>query len=141
MATIQHHVALARSLPPRLLKFFARYPPPAIIPAASTTSDNPNSATPTPNASEAAPSPFKPHKFAITGKWHDPKFSLRRQAELVKLARQYGVEELLPHTVKGTAEKLRRREQNGLRVKGTGVGQRVKGKEWERTLKGRYVHA
>jgi hypothetical protein len=57
----------------------------------------------------------------------------------VKLARQHGVEELLPHSVKGTVEKLRRREQNGLRVKGTGVGQKVKGKEWERTLKGRYV--
>jgi large subunit ribosomal protein L25 len=57
----------------------------------------------------------------------------------VKLARQYGVEELLPHTVKGTEERLRRRAENGLRVKGTGVGQRVKGKESERTLKGRYV--
>jgi large subunit ribosomal protein L25 len=57
----------------------------------------------------------------------------------VKLARQHGVEELLPHSVKSTTEKLRRREQNGLRVKGTGVGQKVKGKEWERTLKGRYV--
>lgn len=33
----------------------------------------------------------------------------------------------------------RRREEGGLRVKGTGVGMRVKGKESERTLKGRYV--
>jgi Mitochondrial ribosomal protein mL59 len=57
----------------------------------------------------------------------------------VKLARQHGVEELLPYTVKGTEERLRRRAENGLRVKGTGVGQRVKGKESERTLKGRYV--
>jgi len=47
------------------------------------------------------------------------------------------VEELLPFTVKGTQERLRKREENGLRVKGTGVGQKVKGKEWERTLKGR----
>ena len=75
----------------------------------------------------------------MTGKWHDPVFSLRRQAELVKLARQHGVEELLPYTVKGTEERLRRRAENGLRVKGTGVGQRVKGKESERTLKARYV--
>lgn len=57
----------------------------------------------------------------------------------MKLARQHGVEELLPYTVKGTEERLRRRAENGLRVKGTGVGQRVKGKESERTLKGRYV--
>lgn len=85
------------------------------------------------------PSPFRAQKNPVTGKWHDPVFSLRRQAELVKLARQHGVEELLPYTVKGTEEKLRRRAENGLRVKGTGVGQRVKGKESERTLKGRYV--
>jgi large subunit ribosomal protein L25 len=64
-------------------------------------------------------------------------FSLRRQADLVKLARKYGVEELLPYTVKGTEVRLQRRIENGLRVKGTGVGQRVKGKELERTLKGR----
>jgi len=139
MATVQHHIALARSLPPRLIRFFAKYPPRAIIPVANTSSNDPKSPSPIPNNSGATPSPFKAHKFAITGRWHDPKFSLRRQAELVKLARQHGVEELLPHSVKGTAEKLRRREQNGLRVKGTGVGQKVKGKEWERTLKGRYV--
>jgi large subunit ribosomal protein L25 len=64
---------------------------------------------------------------------------LRRQAELIKLAREHGVEELLPRSIKGAAEKQRKREEHGLRVKGTGVGQRVKGKEWERTLKGRYV--
>jgi hypothetical protein len=72
--------------------------------------------------------------------WHDPAYSLRRQADLVKLARRHGVEELLPFTVKGTMERIRRREDGGLRVKGTGVGMRVKGKESERTLKGRYVH-
>ncbi len=59
----------------------------------------------------------------------------------MKLARRHGVEELLPYTVKGTQERLRRRAENGLRVKGTGVGQRVKGKESERTMKGRYVLA
>lgn len=58
----------------------------------------------------------------------------------MKLARRHGVEDLLPHTVKGTEERIRRRMENGLRVKGTGIGQRVKGKESERTLKGRYVY-
>lgn len=57
----------------------------------------------------------------------------------MKLARKHGVEDLLPHSIKGTEEKMRKRIENGLRVKGTGVGQRVKGKESERTLKGRYV--
>lgn len=45
----------------------------------------------------------------------------------------------MPFSVKSTEERLRRREENGLRVKGTGIGQRVKGKESERTLKGRCV--
>ena len=57
----------------------------------------------------------------------------------MKLARQHGVEGLLPHSIKGTEYRLQRRMENGLRVKGTGVGQRVKGKESERTMKGRYV--
>lgn len=94
---------------------------------------------PTHPAITEATSPFRPHKHPVTGKWHDPVFSLRRQADLCKLARQHGVEELLPLSVKSTEEKLRKRMENGLRVKGTGVGQRVKGKESERTLKSRYV--
>lgn len=49
------------------------------------------------------------------------------------------MEELLPFSVKSTEYRLQRRLENGLRVKGTGVGQRVKGKESERTMKGRYV--
>ena len=53
------------------------------------------------------------------------------------MARANGVEELLPYTVKGTEEKIIRRQEHGLRVKGTGVGQKVKGKLWERTMKGR----
>lgn len=139
MASVQHHISLAKSLPPRLIRFFAKHPPQAVFP--STTSLNAIGSVPSiSEGSEATPSQFKAYKFSITGKWHNPKYSLRRQAELVKLARQHGVEELLPHTVKGTAEKIRRREEQGLRVKGTGVGEKVKGKAWERTLKGRCVH-
>lgn len=43
----------------------------------------------------------------------------------------------MPHTVKGTQERLARRKEQGLRVRGTGVGQKVKGKLWERTMRGR----
>lgn len=64
-------------------------------------------------------------------------FSLRRQAELVKKAMNYGVAELLPHTNKMPWVKAQKREEQGLRVKGTGVGEKVKGKAWERTVKGR----
>ncbi|KAH8814047.1 hypothetical protein F5882DRAFT_63420 [Hyaloscypha sp. PMI_1271] len=147
----QQYIKLAGSLPPRLTRFFARYPPQALLsqsalPSSSTPSTSSAVSDSTASPVEhipagqdglAVPSPFRAQKHPVTGKWHDPVFSLRRQAELVKLARQHGVEELLPYTVKGTEERLRRRAENGLRVKGTGVGQRVKGKESERTLKGR----
>jgi len=148
----RQYIKLAQSLPPRLTRFFARYPSPAILGKSSTPLASASPSTNTPESSsvasstgqievnttgEAFLSPFKCHKHPVTGKWHDPVFSLRRQAELVKLARQHGVEGLLPFTVKGTAERVRRRVENGLRVKGTGIGQRVKGKESERTLKAR----
>jgi len=145
------YVKLAQQLPPRLSRFFARYPPQAIV-SSSALSKASSPCTPAADSSASSadhistgqdgltvPSPFRCQKHPITGKWHDPVFSLRRQAELVKLARQHGVEELMPFSVKSTEERLRRREENGLRVKGTGIGQRVKGKESERTLKGRCV--
>ncbi|KAJ9645134.1 hypothetical protein H2199_003138 [Coniosporium tulheliwenetii] len=81
--------------------------------------------------------PFLPWRNPTTSRWRPPIFSARRQAELVKLASAHGLESLLPPTTKGAAERASRREEQGLRVKGTGAGQRVKGKEWERTLKGR----
>ena len=87
--------------------------------------------------SSANYNPFKPFKDSITGKWRDPVYSLRRQADLVKMARTHNIEGLLPFTTKGTDERIRKRDEQGLRVKGTGVGERVKGKEWERTMKGR----
>ncbi|GKT83217.1 hypothetical protein Ct61P_01067 [Colletotrichum tofieldiae] len=86
---------------------------------------------------EITSNPFSPQKHAVTGKWHDPVYSLRRQAEIVKLARQHGVEELLPPTVKGTEYRIAHRVEHGLRVKGTGVGQKVKGKIHERMVQPR----
>lgn len=43
----------------------------------------------------------------------------------------------MPWTSKKSDVRREKREQFGLRVKGTGVGQKVKGKAWERTMKGR----
>jgi large subunit ribosomal protein L25 len=83
------------------------------------------------------PNPFLPTKNFTTGRWHGPVFGLRKQADLVKLAAQHGVVDLLPWTIKKPGEKEARRIESGLRVKGTGEGQKVKGKIWERTLKGR----
>ncbi|KAI9676268.1 MAG: mRNA splicing protein prp28 [Trizodia sp. TS-e1964] len=127
MAAQKEYLKLAKSLPPRLSNFFAKYPTPALL--EPTPGTHPKS-SPAPTDTTYF-NPFKAQKHPITGRYHDPIFSLRRQADLVKLARAHGVEELLPFTIKGTAERLRRKEENGLR------GQKVKGKEWERTMKGR----
>jgi large subunit ribosomal protein L25 len=147
----QEYVKLAQSLPPRLLRFFARFPPPAasltnrvsssVTTLLNTSLSDPNASQEENTVSDAPPlpypNPFQSHKHPASGKWHDPVYSLRRQADLVKLARANGVEELLPYTVKGTEERIARRREQGLRVKGTGVGQKPKGKLWERTMKGR----
>ena len=151
MATREHYLKLAQSLPPRLIRFFQRYPPPVIRPLigsapnppspapAGATDDSPPSAEVETAPARDYPNPFRAQRHAITRRWHEPIFSLRRQADLVKLARKHGVEELLPYTLKGTAERRRRREEGGLRVKGTGQGQKVKGKAWERSMKSRLV--
>lgn len=129
MTSLQRNaIQLAKSLPPRLQTFFARYPSPAILP---TGVDPETAKTP---YQQDTPNPFLPTKHPVTGKWHDPVYSLRRQAEIVKLARENGVEELLPYTPKGTLERLQKRVEFGLRVKGTGVGQKVKGHKHERQM-------
>lgn len=55
----------------------------------------------------------------------------------MKLAIRYNVEGLLPPGTKSTEYKETRRAERGLQVKGTGVGQKVKGHKWERTMEGR----
>lgn len=144
----QVRIQLAQQLPPILKGFFKRYPP---VPAGAASPLSPDSAIPTPRPSSVtsiAPpvfavgpshdprpsNPFQPWKHPITGLWQNPVYSLRRQADLVKAAREHGVEELLPFTVKGTGVKALKRFEQGLRVKGTGVGQRVKGQLDERHL-------
>ncbi|KAI0012094.1 hypothetical protein F4779DRAFT_569355 [Xylariaceae sp. FL0662B] len=125
MATKTKFVELAKQLHPRLQRFFAKYPPTQILPSSTRENTIKDGAT---------PNPFLPHKHPVTGKWQDPEYSLRRQAELVKLAREHGVEELLPFTSKGTEERIRKRVEHGLQVRGTGVGKSVKGHLHERML-------
>lgn len=169
----QQHLTLAQSLPPRLLRFFQRYPPPALFPKApavvapieATESPNPvnpilasttaptdanapaieDASAPASAVPEIAPdavqdgyhNPFQPRKNFRTGKWLGPVYGLRKQADLVKLAQQHGVLDLLPYTIKNPEVKEAKRLEEGLRVKGTGVGQKVKGKKWERTMASR----
>ncbi|KAG6038198.1 hypothetical protein E4U41_004450 [Claviceps citrina] len=119
------YVQLAKTLPEPLQRFFARWPPASLQPAGG--------AAPTP-FQEQRPDPFRFYKNAATGRWQDPVYSARRQAQLVQMAREHGVEELLPETTKGTEYRLAHRVEHGLRVKGTGVGQTVKGHIHERHM-------
>lgn len=80
------------------------------------------------------PNPFLPYKNPETGRWRAPRYSLREQADYCKLARTFGVEPLLPPSRKSSAFKQERLLRRGLAVKGTGVGQKVKGHIWERQL-------
>lgn len=92
-----------------------------------------SSTTITPSGETFPPNPFLPQKNYTTGRWRGAPVGLRRQAELVKLARSHGVEPLLPPGPKGTIYKQAKVLQQGLRVRGTGEGQQVKGHKWERT--------
>ncbi|KAF3929136.1 hypothetical protein ABW20_dc0110599 [Dactylellina cionopaga] len=103
------YVALAKTLPPQLLRFFKRWPP--------GTANDPKL------------NPFTSTVNPATGKWQDPIFSLRRQADICKLARKYGVEQLLPPTPKSAMS----REQRALEVKKV-TAKKVKGQMWERHL-------
>jgi large subunit ribosomal protein L25 len=143
-ANSQTAIELAKTLPPSLIEFFRRFPP---SDSYATGPQRPAPLEGTPKAEEillaSTPlsdptyNPFQTWKNPVTGRWRPPMFSLRRQAELVNKAMKYGVAELLPFTNKVPWVKAQKREEQGLRVKGTGVGQKVKGKEWERTVKGR----
>lgn len=160
------HISLARELPRPLLHFFKRFPPPQITGSAAspipTTSlapadqldtsilSEPLDASNASSTSTIAPqglsapitsswktNPFLPFRNPSTGNWHGPHYSLRRQAELFRLAQSHHVLPLMPPSPKHPEIKEQKRILNGLRVKGTGVGQKVKGKYWERTLRPR----
>lgn len=126
MASPQNYVEIAKTLPPRLLRFFQRYPPPKEALAKTTKSST--------QSEPALPyhNPFLPRFNTVTQRWQGPVYSLRRQADLCKMAVRYGVEDLLPYSRKKPSEKAKRAE---LRVQGTGVDGKVKGHAWERNLK------
>ena len=110
-------------------------PPPTTFPAEipTTAPQTLNPLTPT----FRKHNPFLPHLNPSTGNWHSPHYSLRRQAVLYKLAQEHDVLSLMPIAPKHPVVKAQRRLDLGLRVRGTGVGQKVKGKLWERTLRGK----
>ncbi|KIK68687.1 hypothetical protein GYMLUDRAFT_237700 [Collybiopsis luxurians FD-317 M1] len=56
-----------------------------------------------PTSSVQLPNPFLPHRNPKTGRWEPPKYSLRRQAELIKKAKATNNLNLLPPGPKLTA--------------------------------------
>ncbi|ETN38539.1 uncharacterized protein HMPREF1541_06575 [Cyphellophora europaea CBS 101466] len=85
-------------------------------------------------ATRFPPNPFLPFRNPTTGRWAGARISLRTQADLVKLAKKHSIENLLPPGRKSTVFKEERVLHRGLRVKGTGEGQQVKGHQWERKI-------
>lgn len=106
-------------LPEKLQRFFTRYPPAPL----RAYADKPTS-TDAPDAN-----PFLANKHPITGKYHEPVYSLRRQSDLYKLAYKFGVADLMPtlmHNKKFFAEK----QAESPVLKGVLA---PKGHKWERT--------
>ncbi|EGP86248.1 unnamed protein product [Zymoseptoria tritici ST99CH_3D7] len=168
---MERHIQLAQRLPPRLLRFFEKFPPQfpktaatrtgatqqttspqieTVTIAENTSSSDPNigastttislersTSKPAKVGSQTTRNPFLPHKNPRTGAWHGPAFSLRRQAEIFKLAAKHNVLPLMPVSPKHPEIREQKRIDNGLRVQGTGVGKKVKGKLWERQLRGK----
>ena len=97
---------------------------------ATTATISPNN----PTANPTPTNPFLPFKHPVTGKWQDPVYSLRRQADLVKLARQHNVDGLLPPTVKSEAAK----EAKFLEGKKMRRVHEPKGHKYEKVVQERY---
>ena len=82
------------------------------------------------------PNPFRPRKSG--GKeWYGPAYGLMKQAKLLKLARSMELELMMPPSMKSTEYKELRNAEKGLTLKGTGIGEKVKGHKWERTMETR----
>jgi large subunit ribosomal protein L25 len=73
-------------LPRPLATFLQKFPPAPF----RTYSEKPTST----HAEDA--NPFLANKHPVTNKWHSPKYSLRRQSDLYKMAYRFGITHLLP---------------------------------------------
>lgn len=93
--------------------------------------------------------PFLPHKSVDTGHWHPAKYSLRRQADLVKNARASGTLHLLPPGPKLSLAELTAASQTAAAstseasnaiLEGVDAEAKAKGKPWDMSVewKGEY---
>ncbi|KAJ5681932.1 uncharacterized protein N7477_001872 [Penicillium maclennaniae] len=134
-------------LPTRLRNFFARYPP-QIYSALVASRPSPPEATP----EQTLPSPYTPDRdakgahrenkaesSARTLLQIDPKI---RNPFMPRKIFNAGKQKWIgppssPPSIKSTEYKAARLAERGLRIKGTGIGQKVKGHKWERTMEAR----
>lgn len=98
------------------------------------TADGERTVDGTSRATRFPSNPFLPFRNPATGRWSGSRISLRTQADLVKLAKKHQLEHLLPPGRKSTVFKETRVLERGLRVRGTGEGEKVKGHQWERKM-------
>lgn len=75
-----------KHLPQKLHNFFVRFPPRPF----AKYSEKPST------IDNAEMNPFLPNKNPDSGKWHGPRYSLRRSADLYKMAHKFGIADLLP---------------------------------------------
>jgi len=96
-----------QELPEQLQRFFHKYPPKPFREYASRPTMT--------NAPDA--NPFLANKHPVTEKWHQPRYSMRRQADLWKAAYRFGIQHLMPtllHERKFYEEKY----DEGVKVRG-----------------------
>lgn len=106
-------------LPQKLQNFFTRFPPMPI----KKYSDKPT----TTDAADA--NPFLPNRHPVTGRTHEPIYSLRRQSDLFKLAYKFGISDLMPPLANNKKFFLEKQQQSPI-LKGVLY---PKGHKWERT--------
>lgn len=105
-------------LPQKLHNFFIKFPPRPF----QKYNDKPST------IDDKNLNPFLPNKNPETGKWHGSKYSLRRSSDLFKMAKKFGIEDLLPPIPKTFYEE-KYNNKNWMR----GVLKQKKQK-WEREL-------
>ncbi|RCK65955.1 54S ribosomal protein L25, mitochondrial [Candida viswanathii] len=75
-------------LPQALHNFFIKFPPRPFAQYATGPS----------KTTDPLKNPFFPNKNPETGRWQEPKYSRRRSADLFKMAKKFGIHDLLPPT-------------------------------------------
>lgn len=107
-------------LPVKLQNFFTKFPPAPLKQYASEPT-----LTTAPNAN-----PFLPNRHPVTGRTHEPLYSLRRQSDLYKLAYKFGIADLMPPLANGKKFFAEKQASSPI-LKGVLY---PKGHKWERTL-------